>query len=144
MAVDFALFILVTRQIAKDIDPINLQAASGLMAVLFLVPVMALAAPFELPGLTITPPTGTDWLLLAALGTLGTCAHLVMTWSLRFAPSATLAPMQYLEIPVAAIVGWVIFRDFPNGLALTGIAITIAAGLYILILERKISRAAGL
>ena len=66
-----------------------------------------------------------------------------MTWSLRFAPSATLAPMQYLEIPVAALVGWLVFRDFPDGLALFGISITISAGLYILFREQKISRQTG-
>lgn len=142
VAVDFALFMLVTRQIAKDIDPVNLQAASGLMAVTVLVPLMALMAPLDLPGLAITIPTNSDWALLALLGLLGTLAHLVMTWSLRFAPSATLAPMQYMEIPVAAIVGWLIFRDFPNATALAGITITIGAGLYILVIERKISHEA--
>ena len=64
-----------------------------------------------------------------------------MTWSLRFAPASTVAPMQYLEIPVAAIVGWLIFSDFPNGLALLGIAITIGAGLFIVFRERRLSLA---
>ena len=140
VAVVFALFMLVTRQIAKEIDPITLQAVSGGMATTILLPLLVLAAPFSLPGLALSEPSGADWVLLALLGILGTCAHLVMTWSLRFAPSATLAPMQYLEIPVAAVVGWLIFREFPNGLALLGILITISAGLYILQMERRISR----
>ena len=59
-----------------------------------------------------------------------------MTWSLRFAPSATLAPMQYLEIPAAAVIGWLVFSDFPNGLALIGIVVTVLAGLYIVMRER--------
>ena len=67
---------------------------------------------------------------------IGTIAHLFMTWSLRFAPSATVAPVQYVEIPFAAFVGWVVFQDFPNGLALAGIVVTVAAGLYILLRER--------
>jgi drug/metabolite transporter (DMT)-like permease len=65
-----------------------------------------------------------------------------MTWSLRFAPSATLAPMQYLEIPIATLVGLVIFGDLPDGLAAAGIVVTIASGLYIVMRERAISRAA--
>ena len=140
VAVVFALFILVTRQIAKDVDPISLQATSGVMAMVVLLPIMLLSSPFDLPGLTLTAPTGTEWALLIALGTIGTSAHLLMTWSLRFAPSATLAPMQYLEIPVAAAFGWFIFRDFPNGLALLGICITISAGLYILVREQRLSQ----
>ena len=80
------------------------------------------------------------WELVLAMGLLGTFAHLLMTWSLRFAPASTLAPMQYLEIPVAAVIGYVIFSDFPDGLALAGIAVTIAAGLYIVLRERAVSR----
>jgi len=76
------------------------------------------------------------------IGLIGTLAHLLMTWSLRFAPSATLAPMQYLEIPCATLIGWMIFTDLPNGLAALGIAITMASGLYIVYRERKTSSAA--
>jgi len=80
--------------------------------------------------------------LLLLIGLIGTLAHLLMTWSLRFAPSATLAPMQYLEIPCATLIGWMIFTDLPNGLAALGIAITMASGLYIVYRERKTSSAA--
>ena len=60
------------------------------------------------------PSSGADWLLLLVMGVLGTVAHLLMTWSLRFAPSATLAPMQYLEIPFATLLGWLVFGDLPE------------------------------
>ena len=78
--------------------------------------------------------------LLLALGLLGTFAHLMMTWSLRFAPSATLAPMQYLEIPIGTAIGYMVFGDLPDGLAAVGICITVAAGLYIILRERAMSR----
>ena len=140
VAVDFALFMLLTRMVAKDIDPITLQAINGLMAVALLVPLLVLLAPLGLPLLELRAPHGTEWPLLLAIGTLGTFAHLLMTWSLRFAPSATLAPMQYLEIPFATIIGWLVFRDLPNGLAAVGITITMAAGLYIVLRERATSQ----
>ncbi|MCB1403545.1 MAG: EamA/RhaT family transporter, partial [Rhodobacteraceae bacterium] len=74
------------------------------------------------------------------VGVFGTIGHLLLTWSLRFAPSATVAPMQYLEIPVATFVGWAVFGDLPNGLAALGIAVTMGAGLYILMRERIAAR----
>ena len=87
----------------------------------------------------VTPNATETWLLLA-IGVLGTCGHLLMTWSLRFAPSATVAPVQYLEIPCATFIGWLVFADLPNGLAAIGIAITMAAGLYILARERMLAQ----
>ncbi len=140
VAVVFALFMLVTRQIAKDVDPIGLQLVSGIIAVLLLVPSLALLSGSDVPGFAITMPDSGTWWLVAVMGALGTGGHLMMTWALRFAPSATLAPMQYLEIPMAALLGWLIFRDFPNGLALAGIAVTICAGLYIIAREQSLSR----
>ena len=142
VAVVFALFMLVTRQIAKETDPIALQAVSGLLATAVLAPVLAIGALTGLPDLALTlPQDNAHWLLLA-IGVLGTVAHLLMTWALRFAPSATLAPMQYLEIPVATLIGWLIFHDLPNGPAALGIAITIAAGLYVILRERASARSA--
>lgn len=60
-----------------------------------------------------------------------------MTWSLRFAPAATLAPIQYLEIPFATLAGFIIFGDVPDGLAGLGIVITVAAGLYVVYHQRR-------
>lgn len=138
VAVIFAFFMLVTRQIAKDTDPISLQAVSGTMACGLLAPVFAVGAATDLPILAIVSPTADQWALLAAIGLLGTAAHLLMTWSLRYAPAATLASMQYLEIPVAALIGLWIFDELPNGLAALGILITIAAGLFVILRERQI------
>lgn len=140
VAVVFALFMLVTRQIAKDIDPIALQAVSGLMATPLLAIPVLVGLKVDIDIVSLVVPNNTEWVLLALIGILGTGAHLLMTWALRYAPSTTLAPMQYLEIPVATLAGWLIFSDFPNGLAAIGIAITVAAGLYIIFREHRHSK----
>lgn len=140
VAVVFALFMLVTRQLAKDTDPIGLQTVSGVIACMILLPVVLVGELADVPGLNLRMPAGMEWVWLAAIGLLGTAAHLVMTWSLRYAPAATLAPMQYLEIPVATVVGWLFFRDLPNTLSGLGICITIGAGLYIVLRERAMAR----
>ncbi|ASM71655.1 riboflavin transporter [Pseudosulfitobacter pseudonitzschiae] len=139
VAFTFALFMLVTRQIAKQTDPVGLQAVSGAMAVAIMSPVLLLFSD-DLAGLAMRLPTGSETLLLVGIGLFGTLGHLMMTWSLRFAPSATLAPMQYLEIPFATAIGYVVFRDWPNGLAAVGILITIGAGLYVVLRERSVAR----
>lgn len=145
VALNFAFFMLVTRQIAKETDPISLQAVSGVMAVVVMLPLLLLLQGSGFAQMQLKQVSAIDWTLLLAIGLLGTAAHLLMTWSLRYAPSATLAPMQYLEIPVATAIGFIVFGDLPDGLATLGILITIASGLYIILRERANARAlAGL
>lgn len=141
VALNFAFFMLVTRQLAKETDPISLQAVSGVIAVVILVPLFLLFQGSGFSQMQLIQVSSVDWTLLVGLGLLGTVAHLLMTWSLRYAPSATLAPMQYLEIPFATALGLIIFGDLPDPIATLGIAITIAAGLYVILRERAIAQA---
>ena len=143
VALNFAFFMLITRQIAKETDPIALQAVSGVMASLILAPALILGTQAGVASLSYVPPNAYELTLLLGIGLIGTMAHLLMTWSLRYAPSATLAPMQYLEIPVAALIGWAVFGDWPNGLALWGITITVTTGLFIVLTERSSGAAPG-
>merc|ERR1711969_23411 len=132
---------ITTRQISRDIDAVSLQAISGLMAMVVIAPMMLLLPAGRIPEIQWVSVSLETWSLLLSIGLLGTVAHLLMTWSLRYAPGATLAPMQYLEMPFATALGFMIFGDFPNPLATVGICVTIAAGLYILMRERATSRA---
>jgi drug/metabolite transporter (DMT)-like permease len=59
-----------------------------------------------------------------------------MTYALRFAPSATLAPLHYLEMVPAALFSFLVFGDFPNPLTWCGIAVIFASGLYVIHRER--------
>ncbi len=136
----FAGFMLVTRRIATETDPIAMQAVSAMMALVILLPAVALVPQGALPGLAWSSPGAGIWTLVLLMGVAGTLAHLLLTWSLRYAPASTLAPMQYLEIPVAALVGYLIFDDLPGPLASLGILVTIAAGVYIVMREQAMSR----
>ncbi|MDJ1008403.1 MAG: DMT family transporter [Paracoccaceae bacterium] len=142
-AVIFAFYIILTRHLAQTVNPMTLQAASGWQSLAILLPAMAVGAGLGIDDLAPVRPDTSGLLMLLAVGGFGTLAHLLMTLSLRYAPSATVAPVQYLEIPVAAGLGWVFFREFPNGLALAGILVILAAGLYIVLRERRLSRLAG-
>jgi len=142
VAVAFALFMLVTRHVAKAADPIALQAVSGVLATPFLAAALLVGWNLDIPDLRFVATTSTETLLLVAVGVLGTLAHLLMTWSLRLAPAATLAPMQYLEIPFATVIGWLVFRDLPDAMASAGIALTVGAGLYVIHREQIAARRA--
>ena len=132
VAIFFTGFMFITRKISKYIDPIDLQAANGICAMAILLPIAIFGQAMEIPILTIVSVSNIELLYLFGVGILGTLAHLMMTWALRFASAPTVAPIQYLEIPFATLYGWLIFKDFPNGLAAVGIVITITAGLLVL------------
>jgi drug/metabolite transporter (DMT)-like permease len=63
-----------------------------------------------------------------------------MTYALKYAPSATLAPLHYSEIVTAVILGYLIFGDFPNAMTWAGILVIVSSGLYIIHRERLQAR----
>ena len=139
-AVGFAFYILVTRGLARRMHPVTLQFHTGLIASLLCLPVMLLARGTGSELLDPVWPQGAAWLWLLGVGVFATLSHMMMTYALSLAPSATLAPLQYLELPVAAFLGYLVFRDFPDTLTLTGITIIIGAGLYMIHRERVTAR----
>jgi drug/metabolite transporter (DMT)-like permease len=140
VAVIFSVYMLITRQIAKETDAIALQAQNGITGCLTLVPILVAAHMLDFRPFTFEWPTAELYVPFIVMGVGGTVAHLFMTLSLRFAPSATLAPMQYIEIPVATLYGYLMFAELPNGMAAAGIMVTIGAGLYIIYREQATSR----
>lgn len=139
-AVGFAFYILVTRGLSRRMHPVTLQFHTGLIASLLCLPVLMLAQGTGSAMLDPVWPAGVAWLWLLGVGFFATLSHMMMTYALSLAPSATLAPLQYLELPVATLLGYLVFRDFPNTLTLAGIGIIIGAGLYMIHRERVTAR----
>ena len=135
-AVAFAFYILATRGLARLIHPVTLQFNTGAIASLFCLPVMFLANGSGSDFFDPVWPSSMAWVWLLAVGFFATLSHMMMTYALSLAPSATLAPLQYLELPVATLFGYLVFNDFPNTLSQIGIAIIIGAGLYMIHRER--------
>ena len=135
-AVAFAFYILVTRGLSRQMHPVVLQFHTGVIASLISLPIMVLAVGSGSELFDPVWPTGIAWLWLLCVGFFATLSHMMMTYALSMAPSATLAPLQYFELPVATLFGYLVFSDFPNALSLTGIVIIICAGLYMIHRER--------
>jgi drug/metabolite transporter (DMT)-like permease len=69
---------------------------------------------------------------------LGTQRLLIQ--ALRMAPASVLAPLQYIEILGAIIVGAVLFGDVPDAITSLGIVIVVGAGLYVFRREQLLAR----
>jgi drug/metabolite transporter (DMT)-like permease len=96
-------------------------------------------------GLTMAPfawvpPTVADVGLLMLLGAVGVVAHLAVTRSLALAPAPVVVPWQYAMILWAILFGWIFFGDVPEPLMLVGVAVIIAAGLWLTRLEIRAGR----
>ena len=74
-------------------------------------------------------PSAADSLLILAYGTLATLGHLLLTSAYREAPAATLAPVNYMHIAFATVLGWLVFSQMPDVLGFAGMALIAAAGL---------------
>ena len=138
----FAVYMLLTRRIARDHPPESMQFHTAWMGMALMVPVLALGHGADLPLLQLSNPPLAVWGQLAGLGLAATVSHIAITYALRYAPSATLAPLHYLEIVNAALFGWLFFGDWPNPMSWAGIVVIVASGLYIIARERHLARAA--
>ena len=136
----FAFYMLVTRAISAWMHPVAMQVHTSWTGVVLCLPVMLLANGSGIATLDPIWPEGVNWIWLFGVGFWAAVSHMAMTYALKYAPSATLAPLHYSEIVVAVILGYLIFDDFPNPLTWAGIAIIVSSGLYIIHRERNVAR----
>lgn len=136
----FAFYMLSTRQVPGFMHPVAMQFHTSWTGVVMCLPVMVLAEGTALADFDPVMPQGHAWLWLFGVGFWAALSHMCMTYALKFAPSATLAPLHYLEIVAAVALGYWIFGDFPNALTWAGIAVITASGLYIIYRERIVAR----
>lgn len=76
-------------------------------------------------------PTWLEWTALAAIGALGCLGQYLLVLAFRFAPLSLVAPFEYSALIWASLYGWIFWGDVLGALALTGVAIIVAACLYI-------------
>jgi drug/metabolite transporter (DMT)-like permease len=81
-------------------------------------------------------PTPAQAGLLVLLGGVTMAGFLTMYHGLRLALASVVAPFQYTSIIWAVVLGYLIFGDVPGGATLTGAAVIIGAGVFIVWRER--------
>jgi drug/metabolite transporter (DMT)-like permease len=84
-----------------------------------------------------------SWAVLAVLaagGLAGGLAQLLMTTSLQHAPVSALAPLDYLQMVGAVVLGWLLLSDAPTAATLAGAALIAGSGLYTAWRERVLHR----
>ncbi|MDP3263757.1 MAG: DMT family transporter [Tabrizicola sp.] len=136
----FAFYMLVTRAISAYMHPVTMQFHTSWTGLLICLPVMLAAEGTGWAEFDPVWPQGLLWLWLFGVGFWAAVSHMCMTYALKYAPSATLAPLHYSEIVVAVALGFAVFGDFPNAMTWAGIAVIVSSGLYIIHRERLAAR----
>lgn len=79
------------------------------------------------------------FVMMALAGFCGGIAQLLLTSSYRYADVSTIAPFEYTSIVLGLIVGYFLFDDVPTGTMLTGTAIVVSAGIFVIFREHKLN-----
>jgi drug/metabolite transporter (DMT)-like permease len=66
--------------------------------------------------------------LLVGLGVAGGLGHFAYTAAFRHAPASFLAPVNYLQLVWAGLLGWLVFDHVPDLVTIAGMAIVTASG----------------
>jgi drug/metabolite transporter (DMT)-like permease len=121
---------LLTRKLAGRDDPITTLFYPGLIA--------CVAVPAVFPGSAFDVPQQPLHLaMLAAAGLLGAVGHFFLIRAHHHAPATLLAPFGYSQLVVVTILGFVVFRQLPNALALGGMALVAGSGLGLVLASRR-------
>ena len=128
-ALCYALYSISTRILARTDSNETTLFYSNLVGFLTLMPVV--------PFVWTTPGDPLVIALMVATGAIGSFGHYLLIAAHRLAPAAVLSPFIYIEIVLVTALGFLVFGDMPSRFTLTGAAIVVASGLYLLHRERK-------
>ena len=137
----FSFYILLTRKLVSNEDPIRLQFFAGVFGCLIMSLALAWGTEAGVGILGAAWPSNAHWWLLALLGLIAALCHLLVVYAYRLASIGILAPFQYIEIIGATMLGLLVFGDFPDAETWLGIAIIVASGIYVFRREAALGRA---
>jgi len=129
-ALCYAVYQILTRQLAATEHPTRLLFYTALVGTLS----MSLVLPAYWDG---QPPTPAQSLLIVSLGLYGGIGHFLLIRAFREAPASTLSPLLYIQLIWATLLGWSVFEQLPDSLAIVGMLIIGASGLSLAIRPRR-------
>ncbi|MBC7478439.1 MAG: DMT family transporter [Pseudorhodobacter sp.] len=136
-ALSFSVYEMATQAMSNRIHPVTMQLHTSIAGALICLPLLWLFNGSGLSELDPVTPDALNWLWMFGVGFWAAISHLSMTVAMKYAPASTLAPLHYLELPMAVFLGYAIWGDFPNWLTWCGITLIVGSGLYIIAHEHQ-------
>lgn len=118
----YAAYQLLTRALASSEPPLRLLFYTALVGTLLMSPMLPITWDGRLP-------TPMQALLIASLGVYGAVGHFLLIRAFRESPASRLAPLLYMQLVWAVLLGWLIFAQWPDRLTIAGMLIIVISGL---------------
>jgi len=85
-------------------------------------------------------PTADDWIFFIGLGLNSAIVGYCLSQAYRMADAATVAPFEYVGLPLAVLWGWVVFAELPVWEVWLGIVLIVGSGLFVFLREQQKAR----
>lgn len=93
------------------------------------------------PALTVWEwPHGITWLWVIAAGFLGSGGHMLWTRALKLGDVSALTPISFMQLPIVALAGWLLFQEPLDRWTAVGAGVIFAANAYIAHREAQLVR----
>jgi drug/metabolite transporter (DMT)-like permease len=87
-------------------------------------------------------PSGITWLWLLLTGFFGTTAQMAMTRAYKLGDISALTPINFVQLPIVALLAWLLFDETPDRYTWIGAAIVFASVAYIAYRESVMAKQA--
>ena len=126
----YGIYLVITRKLHSTDSP---------LLTLLLTGVVGLIIGSSFVSIVWINPTSIQWLWLSVMGIFACLGHILLIYSLKYADASKLAPFGYFEIIPNVILGYYVFKDFPDIWTFAGLFIIAASGIYIFRREMTIN-----
>lgn len=131
-ALCYAMYQILTRKLSETEPPSRQLFYIALVGTVAMTAFLPACWAEELP-------TPMQTLLILSLGFYGGAGHSLMIRAFHETPASRLAPLLYMQLVWAMLLGWVIFGHLPDRLSVLGMLIIGAAGLSLVFWNRAVA-----
>jgi drug/metabolite transporter (DMT)-like permease len=119
-AVGFGISITMIKALTRTDNVLTIQFwMVVIQSAIGLVPALAV---WRWPSLPV-------WAWLVVIAFCGTFSHYCMTRALRYADATVVVPMDFLRVPLSALVGWLVYSETIDLLTALGAALILAGNM---------------
>ena len=124
----FSLTVIANRAAVGQGSALSMQVFLACIAAPVLIAAAMVGHASGIDALALTPISWTVAARCTLVAASASFAHWLIFRGTMRAGAATIAPMTYIQLPVAGTLGWLFFGDRPDSMTLLGAAVIIAAG----------------